>query len=98
MSFAFQRSVRLADICCMKTIMYNGNRIDAPGSTLTGVEAIRYNGEIVSSRWSVLGAKHDFEVEEKGEAVRYEVRIGTRWTGFATCTVLRNGEMLYSDA
>ncbi len=81
----------------MKTIMYNGNRIDAPGSTIGGLEAIRYNGEIVSSKRSILGMTHNFEVEEEGALVRYEVRIGTRWTGFATCTVHRNGELLFTD-
>jgi hypothetical protein len=81
----------------MKTIIHNGNRIDAPGSTITGIEAVRYNGEIVSSQRSIFGAKHDFEVEEDGQRVHYEVHIGTRWTGFATCKVFRNGELLFAD-
>ncbi len=81
----------------MKTILYKGNRIDAPGSSLTGLEEVRYNGEVVSSERSVLGATHEFEVEESGERVTYRVKIGTKWTGFATCTVHRNEELLFTD-
>jgi len=82
----------------MKTLMYMGHRIDAPGSTLTGLEIVRYDGNEVSRKRSVLGANHRFEVRERDENVEYEVRIGTRWHGFsATCMILRNGELLFSD-
>ena len=82
----------------MKTIIHNGHKIEAPGSTLTGLEEIRYDGKIVSSKRSILGAKHSFIVEEDGDSVQYEVRIGTRWIGFtATCTILRDGELLFTD-
>ena len=82
----------------MKTIIYNGHRIDAPGSTLTGLEEVRYNGEIVSSKRSILGAAHTFEVEEDGQTVTYDVQIGTRWPFLtATCTIRRDGELLFTD-
>ena len=81
----------------MKTLIYNGHRIEAPGSTLTGLEQIRYNGDIVSSKRSILGTDHQFDATEEGVPVQYEVRIGTRWTGMATCRIYRNGELLYSD-
>ena len=72
--------------------------IEAPGSTLTGLEEIRYDGEVVSSKRSILGAKHSFIVDEGGESIEYEVHIGTRWIGFmATCTILRAGELLFTD-
>ena len=82
----------------MKTIFHNGHRIDAPGSTLTGLELVRYDGEVVSRKRSVLGSGHEFVVEEDGEPVHYEVKIGTRWHGCsATCTIRRNGDILFTD-
>ena len=82
----------------MKTLIHNGHRIDAPGSSLTGIEEVRYNGELMSSKWSILGANHEFDAVENGEAVQYKVAIGTKWHGFrATCKIFRNGELLFSD-
>lgn len=82
----------------MKTIIQNGHRIDAPGSTITGLEVIRYDGEIVSTKRSILGATHSFERTEDGEEAYYLVKIGTRWHGFgATCTIYRNQELLFTD-
>ncbi len=82
----------------MKTIVHNGHRIEAPGSTLTGKEDVRYDGDLVSTKRSVLGATHFFEVEEDGKTVQYEVKIGTRWHGFsACCTVLRDGLVIFTD-
>jgi len=82
----------------MKTIIHNGHKIEAPGSTLTGLEEIRYDGSVVSSKRSILGATHTFVVEEDGDPVEYEVKIGTRWTGFsATCTIRRAGVLLFTD-
>jgi len=88
----------LADPLIMKTIIHNGHRIEAPGSTLTGIEKIRYDGEIVSTKRSVLGATHTFQANEGGEIVEYEVIIGTRWLFLtATCTIRREGELLFTD-
>ncbi len=88
----------MADLPIVKTIIYNGHQIDAPGSTLTGIEEVRYDGNIVSSKRSILGATHVFVVVEEGETVQYEVQIGTRWHGFsATCTIFRAGELLFTD-
>jgi len=82
----------------MKTLNYNGHTIEAPGSTLSGMERVRYNGELVSSKWSILGAEHTFEAVEDGSQVEYLVSIGTRWHGFgATCMIYRNDELLFSD-
>ena len=87
----------MADTNGMKTLIYNGQRIDAPGSTFTGLEQIRYNGEVVSSKRSILGASHEFEAIEDGTPVTYLIQIGTRWSGMATCRMYRNGELLFSD-
>ena len=82
----------------MKTLVYDGHRIDAPGSTLTGLEIVRYDGNVVSKKRSILGAKHSFEEQEGGETAHYEVCIGTRWLGFtATCSIYRNDELLFTD-
>ena len=82
----------------MKTIIHNGHSIEAPGSHITGLEIVRYDGNVVSRKRSILGATHVFEAEENGETVQYTVAIGTRWHGFsATCKIYRNGELLFTD-
>ena len=81
----------------MKTLIHNGHRIDAPGSTLTGLEQVRYDGDIVSSKRSVLGTTHNFDVIEEGEPVAYRVEIGTKRSGTASCRIFRNDELLFSD-
>lgn len=87
-----------ADTSGMKTLYTNGHRIDAPGSSLSGFEVVRYDGEQVSRKWSILGAKHAFTAQEDGRNVDYLVEIGTRWLGFtATCRIIRDGEVLFSD-
>lgn len=81
----------------MKTLTVNGHSLDVPGSTLLGKEEIRYDGSIVSSKRSVLGAKHEFVVHEDGQQVQYVVQIGTRWNGSACCSIEREGVVLFSD-
>ena len=79
----------------MKTLITNGHRIDAPGSSLSGIEVVLYDGEPVSRKWSILGATHAFKAEENGREVGYCVEIGTRWLGFtATCRIMRDGEIV----
>ncbi|MDE2996310.1 MAG: hypothetical protein OXT73_06180 [Bacteroidota bacterium] len=82
----------------MRTVIHNGHTIQIPGMTLSGREDVRYNGKIVSSKWSILGAEHQFEVVENGQPVTYEVKLGMRWygcTGWAS--LKRQGELLFSD-
>ena len=82
----------------MRTVIHNGHTIQIPGMTVTGREDVRYDGEVVSSKHSILGATHTFEVEESGEPVTYEVRLGMRWHGLAGWAHLkRNGELLFTD-
>lgn len=82
----------------MKTLFHNGHRIDAPCSSWSGIENVRYDGELVSSKYSMLGADHTFSVQEDGQDAEYQVSIGTKWkTLRATCTIYRNGEMLFTD-
>ncbi len=82
----------------MKTIIHNGHSIEAPGSHITGLEIVRYDGQVVSRKRSILGATHVFEAEEDGATVEYTVAIGTKWHGFAaTCRIYRDGELLFTD-
>jgi len=82
----------------MRTVIHNGHTIQIPGMTITGREDVRYNGELVSSKHSILGAYHEFEVEEDGESVTYEVKLGMRWHGCAGWAWLkRDGELLFTD-
>lgn len=82
----------------MKTITYNGHKIEVSGLHPLGKEQIIYDGKIVSSKHSMFGATHVFRVNEDGEDVQYDVEIGTRWHGFAAwCTVRRKGEIIFSD-
>ncbi len=82
----------------MRTVIHNGHTIEIPGMNVTGREDVRYNGEIVSSKHSILGARHEFEVEEDGQNVQYEVKLGMRWHGLTGWAHLkRNGELLFTD-
>ena len=82
----------------MRTVVHNGHTIRIPGMTLTGKEDVLYDDELVSSKRSILGANHVFEVEEEGLNVTYEVKLGMRWhgcTGWAS--LKRDGELLFTD-
>ena len=82
----------------MKTVVHGGHQIEIPGGHIIGKEEVRYDGRVVSSKYSMAGAMHTFQVREDGEEVRYDVELGTRWHGF-TCwaVVRRNGVIIYSD-
>jgi len=82
----------------MKTITYGTNIIEVSGMSLTAIEQVKYNGKIVSSKRSMLGATHIFEIEEDKQTVQYEIEIGTRWHGMSSwCTVRREGRVIFSD-
>lgn len=82
----------------MRIVKHNGHTIQIPGMTLTGREDVCYDGEVVSSKHSILGALHTFEVEEEGQQVTYEVKLGMRWHGCAGwASLTRNGELLFTD-
>lgn len=66
--------------------------------TFTGKEKVWYDGELVSSKFSVTGATHLFSVIEDGKEIQYEVEIGLRWHSFsAWVTVRRNGIVIFTD-
>ena len=55
------------------------SRIDIDNAVFTGVETVRYNGSIVSKKWSMFGAVHKFKVTEYGKTVEYEVSVGIKF-------------------
>jgi hypothetical protein len=60
-------------------------------NSMTGVETICMNEEVVSKKFSFWGAEHTFTREENGEVVNYEVKIGLNFTGIGY-NVYRNDE------
>ena len=82
----------------MTIIVHEGHTIQIQMSYLFGKERISYDGKEVSSKRSVTGSTHIFQVTEKGEEARYEVEIGLRWHGFSGwITVRRNGIVIFSN-
>ena len=72
---------------------YNGNEISVHNN-LWGVEKVKYNGQEMTSQFSVLGGVHHFEVTEDGENVEYEVRLKLSMIVGVSFSVWRNGEPL----
>lgn len=60
-------------------------------NSMTGVETIYMNEEVVSEKFSLWGAEHTFTREENGEIVYYEVKIGLNFTGIGY-DIHRNGK------
>lgn len=58
----------------MKTVMYKNHKIEIKEM---GKEKILYDGKEVSNKWSMLGTTHIFRVNEDGDEIQYEVKIGT---------------------
>ncbi|ALJ00118.1 hypothetical protein [Rufibacter tibetensis] len=63
-------------------------------NSYTGVETIKYNGEIVSEKKSLLGENHTFEREEQGELAKYEVRISIKHFSRVGIDIYRNNKVL----
>lgn len=75
------------------TLFHNGNEIEIHNSLWNGKETIKYNGEVVSSKFSIGGEVHLFTVEEDGELVDYAVHLFLRGFGIGF-NVARNGQPL----
>ena len=71
---------------------YNNNEISIHNSIL-GVESVRYNGEKMTSKFSIFGAIHDFSVYEDDEHIDYRIDVGMGLTG-VTFSIWRNGRAL----
>ena len=80
----------------MITIVHNGHVIKIKAfSFFTGKETIWYDEKVVSTKHSIAGSTHIFNVEEE-KTVQYEVEIGARSFG-CYVTVRRDGKLIYSD-
>jgi hypothetical protein len=77
----------------MKTLIYNGHKIEVK---LWWTEKVFYDGKLMTSRFTVFGGTHIFQVEEEGETINYEVET---YEGFPIggMKVRRNGILIYSD-
>ncbi len=62
------------------TIHLGDNKIELYNS-LMGKETIKVNGEIVSSKYSMLGAEHPFTIREDGTKVNCTVQFGFGMNG-----------------
>ncbi len=68
-----------------------GNEILSVDNSWLGVETVCMNGEVVSEKFSFLGALHTFSWTENGNQVNYEVKIGLSFTGIGY-NIRRNDE------
>lgn len=74
------------------SFFYNGNEIEFHNSWL-GKECIKYNGETMSSKYSMMGKEHKFSVLEDSIWTDYIVEIGFTCYGVGF-NIYRNGEPL----
>ncbi|NDC41574.1 MAG: hypothetical protein EBZ77_08495 [Chitinophagia bacterium] len=82
----------------MRILVVNGNKIEIDMlSVISGTETIYYNGDIVSQKKSITGSTHTFSVNENGEEVTYNIKVGLGLPVRSTVVITRNGELLYSD-
>ena len=82
----------------MRILVVNGNKIEIDLlSVFSGTETIYYNGEVVSQKKSIMGSTHTFSVNEDGQDVTYEIKVGLGLPIRSTVVITRNGDLLYSD-
>ncbi|MGN8226013.1 hypothetical protein [Gracilimonas sp. BCB1] len=62
------------------TIHLGDNKIELH-NTLLGKETVKVNGEVVSSKYSMLGAEHPFTIHEDGKDVNCNVQFGFSMNG-----------------
>lgn len=74
------------------SFFHNGNEIEIHNSWM-GKETIKYNGEIMSSKYSFMGEQHEFAVLENDVWIDYIVEIGFANYGVGF-NIYRNNEPL----
>lgn len=57
------------------TIHIGNNKIEIFNSLL-GKETIKVNGEVVSSKYSMSGAEHEFTISDDGRPARCKIKFG----------------------
>jgi hypothetical protein len=68
-------------------------RIDIE-NTLIGTEIVKYNGDIVSSHWSMFGSVHRFEAVEQGQKIKYQINVGLKLPLRIGFDIFRNDKIL----
>ena len=63
-------------------------------NTWLGKEDIYHDGQLVSSKRSLWGARHEFEVKEGPSSARYQVNISLRFPQLIGFDIYRNGNAL----
>ena len=81
----------------MLTFFHEGNEISVHNNLL-GVETVKYNGEKMTSQFSLFGSTHDFSVEESDMTVNYQIKISMSMLVGVTFSLWRNGEALLLGA
>jgi hypothetical protein len=69
------------------------NKLDI-NCKMFGRESVFYNGVLVSSKKSLFGTAHIFEVREADEQVQYHVHLNGKWRLRMHIEVFRNGRAL----
>lgn len=79
----------------MKTIIYNGHKIEVKGLFK---DAVYYDGKEVSSKWSMASSVHIINVIEDNEPIQYEVTMSVRWHClYYWVEVRREGKLIFTD-
>jgi hypothetical protein len=68
-----------------------------PQWAFTPIEKVYYDGKEVSSKMSILGARHYFTIIEEGDNIRYEAEVTPNLITGANVTVRRNGDIMFTN-
>jgi hypothetical protein len=80
----------------MTMVKIDGQNIEIISNNF-GQEVVKYNGEEVSSKFSIMGATHIFTVSESGAAAIYEVKLKNSWHGMSVdIQIKKNGSVSYT--
>lgn len=72
------------------TVYSDNNILELHNSFLFGKETVKYNGKVVSSKYSLFGYTHSFSVDENGQKISFRVRF--RFGLPAAFDIFKNGE------
>ena len=81
-------------------LIFNGHKIEVR-LYFFGKEKVFYDGEEVSNETSLLSTKHEFQVEEDGKTIDYEISVVKKLRTLAIINpisyiIKRNGETILS--
>jgi hypothetical protein len=76
---------------CLTYFTDSKDRIDVY-NTFYGKETVYYNGNLVSDKLSILGAKHRFIIEDASRRNIFEVHIAIKWPLRVGFDIFVNGQ------